>query len=304
MWEEFFYKASLVKLLLVDRALRDVVEGHLDVGKVAREFGVNLNTVKKVVKQLKDLGYLQTRKRAGTWIDPEISQQKKDLYGYVRTKFQDIVEMALDRGLSPVEVMASLVGAFGDSVLGRGRGKVIFVERNYYNLWTGKVELERELGVHVVPMLLEDGLRCLRGDMGRENLVVTTYYCAPHLEKVCSGYILPLRVTPPLEELVDFSSLPHDSRILVVVLSDRIKEKLKVRYVHLCNKFKGMYFATIQEVLKDTSLLVSVDLLIIPCILYEEYRHLFRSIPRVISCPRFYDDEGIRFIKKYISREN
>ncbi len=293
----------MIKLLLIDRIFREPVEQEINTEEVAKEFEVNLNTAKRVFKELKELGYIETRKRAGTRINPNISEDKKVLYGKFSIKFQDIVEMALESGISPLETFACLTGAFISSLSSQGRGKIIFVEKNYYNLWTGKEELEKVLRVHVIPMLLEDAIRFFKkGNIG-ENLIVTTYYCHPILEREGITGVIPLRITPPLEELLNFSSLPKNIHILVVVISNSIKKQMNRQYLHLQQEFKNMRILTIQDILKDISILENVDILLILRLLYEEYRHIFRKVKKVMIYSRFYDSEGIEFIKKYLSKE-
>ncbi len=302
MLKDLLYKTSLLKLLLIDRILRKPAEKKISSDEIAREFGVNLNTVKKVFKELKELGYIEAKKRAGSRINPDISEEKRALYGRLSIKFQDIMEMGLEEGFSPIEIFSCFTGAFSSCVSSHGRGKIIFVEKNYYDLWTGKAELERLLGVRVVPMLLEDALRFFKGGE-KENLIVTTYYCQPLLEREGVTNVVPLKVTPPLEELVDFSSIPKTSHILVVAVSNNTKERLKNQQGHLQKEFKNLRIVTIQEILKDTSLLEGVDILIILKLLYEEYRHIFLRIKKIFLYSRFYDREGIEFIKKYLLKE-
>jgi len=299
MFENIFYKNSLIKILIIDSILSGNVIDTIFIKQVAKNFKVNLNTIKKVFKELNELGYLITKKKAGTKVRPEIYEKKVKKYTEFRIRFQNLCEMAMDLGFSELEVFSCLISSFKEFYDKKDTKKIIFIEKDYYNLWTGKVELEAILGVNVVPILLSDAINFLKKQKSDNKLIVTTYYCQPLLED--KGIkVFPLKITPPIDQLINLNSISEDSKIIFLTISHELKNILKSRYRNLQQKFRYLKFVTIQEVLDDKSILRDVDILFVLRTMYNEYKRVFKNIKRIIVYSRFYDDEGISILKKYI----
>ena len=303
MFKELFYKNALIKVSLIDAILSGSIVGTMFVEQVADEFGVNLNTIKKVFRELNELGYLETKKKSGTKVRPEIYEEKIKKYKEVKTRFQNLCEVARDFGFSELEIFSCLVSSFNEFYDRQDAKKVILVDKDYYNLWAGKVELEEILDVKVVSILLRDAINFFKNQKPGDKLIITTYYCQPLLED--KGIkVFPLKVTPPIDQLIDFNTISEDSKMVFITISNELKERLKSRYKTLQQRFKYLKFATIQEILEDKNLLEDKDIVFVLKNFYEEHNDIFKDIKKIIIYSRFYDDEGITLLKKSILEEN
>ncbi len=300
--ENLFYKNKLIKLLILDEILSGKRDGKLVPELLGEEFNVNMNTVKKALNELTELGYIETKKKSGTRVKYIPSTEKINNYSKLKLKFENIFDTAKSFGFSIPEILSCFVGAFYTYQKTGTKKKVIFVEKDYYNLWIGKIELENILNIDVIPMLLEDALKFLENDK-TDYLIVTTYYCQPLL-KVKNLKIFPLKITPPIEQLINFNIIPEDANIVVLTISEELKERLRSTYKFLQTRFRNLKFLTIHEILKNKQLISNTEILLTLKSIYNDYRDLFSSIKKVVVYSRFHDEEGIKLLKKTLEEKN
>ncbi len=300
-FEKLFFKSSILKLYIIDNILSKNIKEKIVPEILSDEYKINLNTVKKVIKELTEVGYFLTKKKSGTKLRYFVSEEKSKNYFNIKNKFMNLIESSRNIGFSDLEIISSFVSALNECSNSYENKKIIFVEKDFSNLWIGKIELEEILGVDVIPMLLEDALKYLK-KANKEELIVTTYYCQPIID--FKGIkVFPLKITPPIEQLININIIPEDAKILVLTISEELKERLKKTYIFLQKKFKNLKFLTIREVLENNKKLENIDILLTLKNIYNEHKDLFKNIKKVVVYSRFHDDEGIELLKKYLNKE-
>lgn len=300
-FENLFFKNSILKLYLLDLILSKELKEKIIPDIISDDFKINLNTVKKAIKELTDEGYFETKKKSGTRLKYNVSEVKAKNYYNLKNKFLNIIETGRNLGFSNLEIISAFVSSLKKFNSSPGDKKVIFVEKDFSNLWIGKMELEEILEIDIVPMLLEDALKYIK-TANEDTLIVTTYYCQPILE-IKNFKVFPLKITPPIEQLININTIPEDASIIIVTLSEDLKSRLKKTYTFLQKKFKNLKFVTIREILEDKSIIQNADILLTLKNIYKEHENLFKNIRKVVVYSRFHDDEGIELLKKYLFKE-
>ena len=290
-----------MKLYLLDLILSKQLKEKIIPDIISDDFKINLNTVKKVIKELTDEGYFETKKKSGTRLKYNVSEVKAKNYYNLKNKFLNIIETGRNLGFSNLEIISAFVSSLKKFNSSPSDKKVIFVEKDFSNLWIGKMELEEILDIDIVPMLFEDALKYIK-TANEDTLIVTTYYCQPILE-IKNFKVFPLKITPPIEQLININTIPEDASIIIVTLSEDLKSRLKKTYTFLQKKFKNLKFVTIREILEDKSIIQNADILLTLKNIYKEHENLFKNIKKVVVYSRFHDDEGIELLKKYLFKE-
>ncbi len=299
MLNSFLFKSALIKLEIIDNILQGKLKKILIPELISEEFNVNQNTVKKVLRELGDLNYVDIKKKAGTKVKYNINSEKIENYNKIKIKIQNLLETSKNFGFSDIDIFACFISAFKEFHNHKKNQRIIFVEKDYYNLWVGKHELEQTLGIDIIPMLLDDALKLLKKQKVNDKLIITTYYCQPLLE-MKNLKIFPLKITPPIEQLININLIPEDAKIVILTISDELRNRLKSTYKFLQQKFKNLKFITIQEVLEDKNYISEVDILLTLKNIYHDYKDLFQNIKKVVVYSRFHDDEGIELLKRKI----
>ncbi len=300
-FEKLFFKNSLLKLYLIDLILTKKINKKIIPDIIADDYGINLNTVKKVIKELTNEGYFETRKKSGTKLKYEVSEEKSKNYFNIRNKFVNLIQSAKNFGFSDVEILSAFTSALKESMSSTDNKKIIFVEKDFSNLWIGKTELEEILGVDIIPMLLEDAIKFIK-TFYNDELIITTYYCQPLLD-LKDIKVFPLKITPPIEQLININTIPEDTKIILLTISEELKNRMVKTYNFLQKKFKNLQFLTIRDVLENPSILENTDILLTLKYIYNEHKNLFKDIKKVVVYSRFHDEEGIQLLKKTLNKE-
>ncbi len=300
-FEKLYFKNSLLKLYLIDLILTKKINKKIIPDIIADDYGINLNTVKKVIKELTNEGYFETRKKSGTKLKYEVSEEKSKNYFNIRNKFVNLIQSAKNFGFSDVEILSAFTSALKESISSTDEKKIIFVEKDFSNLWIGKTELEEILGVDIIPMLLEDAIKFIK-TFYNDELIITTYYCQPLLD-LKDIKVFPLKITPPIEQLININTIPEDTKIILLTISEELKNRMVKTYNFLQKKFKNLQFLTIRDVLENPSILENTDILLTLKYIYNEHKNLFKDIKKVVVYSRFHDEEGIQLLKKTLNKE-
>ncbi len=300
-FEKLFFKNSLLKLYLIDLILTKKINKKIIPDIVADDYHINLNTVKKVIKELTDAGYFETKKKSGTKLKYEVSEEKSKNYYNLRNKFINLIQSAKNLGFSEIEILSAFTAALKENVSSKEDQKIIFVEKDFSNLWIGKIELEEILGVDIIPMILEDAIKFIK-TFYNDELIITTYYCQPLLD-LKNIKIFPLKITPPIEQLININTIPEDAKIILLTISEELKNRMLKTYNFLQKKFKNLQFSNIREILENPSILENTDILLTLRNIYNEHKDLFKNIKQVVVYSRFHDEEGIQLLKKTLNKE-
>ena len=303
-FEDLFFKNSLLKLYILDLILTKKLKEKVIPDILADDFNINLNTVKKVIRDLTEEGYFVTKKKSGTNLNYFPNDDKVKNYFNIKNKFFNLIESARNFGFSENEIVAGFVSALKDYNSKKNtEKKIIFVEKDFSNLWIGKNELEEILGVDVVPMLLDDALKYLKRTKNNNEIVITTYYCQQvfEAEKI---KVFPLKITPPIEQLININFIPEDENIVILTISEELKERLKKTYKFLQKKFKNLKFLTIREIVENPDILKDIKILLTLKTIYNDNKELFKNVKKVVVYSRFHDDEGLQLLRKIIEESD
>jgi hypothetical protein len=175
------------------------------------------------------------------------------------------------------------------------------VENDFYELIIGKTELENELGITVTPMFIGDVVEKVKNRQLYADLIITTFYYEKILRDLnINTKIIPLKITPPFDQLINFSQISRDMKITVVVISNIIKNRIEQTYMSLINKFPFFKVLTVSEALNDKKILNETEILLTLKSILMENEKVFKNIPHIVSYNRFHDKEGIEMIKAFL----
>jgi len=297
-----FSKFALVKAYLI-KMIFEKGSGSIPTSEeIALKIDANVNTVKKVIKDLSEEGYIKTNKKAGTSIKTSISLETSRTFKmYLENLISLITEMKIS-GLGETEIEAIFINALSENK--KTESKIIYVDTSPESLVAGKYELESKLKLDVTTMLLENFLRKYDKISESDKIFVTAYICFQNIiNKNINAKIIPLKITPPLDLLINFEKIPIDTNIVLVVLNQQVKEHVHEVYGTVLENFRNFNVYTLSEIKKKASLLAECTMLLTLKSIYKENNEYFSNIPNIIAFNRFYDNEGIELIKSYIGKK-
>jgi len=299
--DDVFYKQALIKMRLVDHILSNALPKHILAEQIAEEFQVNLNTVKKVFQDLNSLGYLISKKKAGTIINYKLSADKQQMYKELKLKFNLWKELGERMGFSSLELLSGVAACFCESNNSTDEKQFFLVDTDYDNLYAGKVELEEQLSAKIIPLLLDDCI-ALCSKQKSSLPIVTTYYCLPVL-KQHQMKAIPLKVTPDIEELIDLNQVPSNARIIVITKTLECARYFARAHCHLKEKYAFFQTYSLRDVLLDPDLLKAADFIFVPKFVYLRHQILFKAKAQIITYNRFYDQEGIFLLRQILAEQ-
>ena len=188
---------------------------------MAREFGVNKNTITRVYQSLISQGYLRTVVGKGVYVasSPGNEMPEREVEELLSEQLATTVRRAKMLGLPATEVMALF-----DNVMTRvyspDHVRVLFVECNQYDAETLGKQVEAGIGIPMRLMLLKDFKRDATQVCRDTDFVVTTFY---HLAEVRDAVaddtgvqIVGVHAPPEPNALLRVARVPRSSRVLVV----------------------------------------------------------------------------------------
>lgn len=296
-----FNKSAAVKADII-RMIFEKRSGNVPTSEeLAAKLDANVNTVKKVIKELAEEGYIKTNKKAGTTIKAAIPAETSNTFKMYLENLKSLIMEMKSSGLGGTEVESVFINALAENK--RSESNVIYIDASPESLIVGKAELENKLGFNITTMLLEDFLRKYGKINGEEKIFVTTYICFQQLvNRNINKNIIPLKITPPLDLLVNFDKIPIDTNVISIVLSEQIQERIYDIYGVILEKFRNFKVYTLAEIKRKPDLLDDCDLLLTLKSIYRENEEYFSKVSNVITYNRFHDNEGIELIKSYLKR--
>lgn len=296
-----FNKSAAVKAYIIKMIFEKRTGNVPTSEELAVKLGANVNTVKKVIKDLASEGYIKTNKKAGTTIKTPIPTETSSTFKmYLENLISLIMEMK-SSGLGETEVESIFINALRENK--KAESNIIYIDTSPESLIVGKTELESKLGFNITTMLLEDFLRKYEKIKSDDKIFITTYICFQHLvNKNINENIIPLKITPPLDLLVNFDKIPVDTNVVSVVLSEQIQERIYDVYGLILEKFRNFKIYTLSEVKRKPVLLDKCDLLLTLKSIYRDNEEYFSKVSNVLTYNRFHDEEGIELIRSYLKR--
>lgn len=296
-------KQHYLQLRLLDRVLENPGDRFPLSEEAARTYAVNINTAKKAFALLAAEGIIERRRKAGSLVLRQLSAEQSATYRQARDRMVSVLRDLELAGFSSLEMIA--MAASGLEEMGRQAPRIVYSEVDFYELLLGRRELELALGLPVQPRHMEEVERQLRRSMLQADLVVTTFFCENRLREECERQgipLIPLRTTPPLEQLLNFPLLPRDTVVTMVVISPQIRNRIQEFYPHISKDFPGFKVLTLEDVQQQPGSLRQTRILLTQKLILEENRDLFRRIPRIVSYNRFQDDEGLDYVRQILNQ--
>ncbi len=297
--DTFIPKNKFLKYALIDYIITSTGGKLPTSNELSDTYNININSVKQVCSELANSGYVVSQKKAGTKINDNFTDEQIEVYINAKTKIKDILKELDFMAFNSEEMFSCLVSAFSECIF--TISNILYVENDFHELLIGKSELENELGITITPMFLNDAVEKAKNRQLNADLIVTTFYCEQILRNLnTSSKIIPLKITPPFDQLINFSRISTDMNITVVVISDVIKKRIENTYKSLIEKFPFFKVVTVSEVLNDKSIINKTGILMTLKSILIENEKLFKNIPQIVSYNRFHDKEGIEMIKAFL----
>ncbi|MDX2495282.1 MAG: hypothetical protein QNK27_10005 [Desulfuromusa sp.] len=260
---------------------------------------VNINTIKTVYGFLAQQEYIETKRKSGSRIIKSFAPEQIDAYRNAKQKVITQLQSLDLVGFSANELIALLMGALAE--YSSGDGRIIYTEKNYSELEIGKHELELALGVPITPRYIDDVIEQLQTGQLKADLIITTFFCEKKLRDAgINCPLIPLRITPPMEQLLNFALIPRDTQISLAVISEHIRERIEQTYPHIVKDFTNFRIYTLSEILNNPILIQKTQILLTFKQTYRENEELFQHIPKIVTYNRFHDEEGLNQIRSLI----
>ncbi|MBI9088915.1 MAG: GntR family transcriptional regulator [Desulfobacterium sp.] len=268
--------------------------------QLAKAHKVSVNTVKEVCARLAKEGFIRQKKRAGTEIRPRYSEEQIQAYLRSREKIIQEFNHLKASGINESGIIAAALSALEEYRPDPAR--VVYADKDFYGLVVGKKELESIFKVKVVPLFVDELMEKIDAEAMAPELVVTSLRSAPLVEGLPDTIrVIPLKTTPPLEQLLDFSSLPTDARITLVVTSDQVRQRMAATHADLMAAYPFFHVHTLSQVRMDKELVRETTTLVTLRMIFEENPALFSHIPTPVTYNRFHDDEGMGMVKRFLA---
>ncbi|MGA1847052.1 hypothetical protein [Deferribacter abyssi] len=291
--KDILNKTSIVKMKLLELFFIGDENCFYRLNDVADELDVNINTVKLVFSEMKKMGYFVSLRGKGFKINKEMFNKKKNFHVFL-DEITRIVNKMKGGGFFNDELLFAFYNAINRDV----ETDIYYVDEDYLNLYVGRRELEEYLGVEIQPILISEALKRLEEGYLEEGLLITTYYCLKRLENYANNVvkIFPLKITPPIDSLINFSKVSLLDTILVIAINEEMKKRYEDSYYALKRKYKNLIFVTLDEISEKKELINKAKYVLTLKHLYESNQKLFSKVKNLIVYSRFHDDEGVNML--------
>ncbi|MCP4116991.1 MAG: GntR family transcriptional regulator [Desulfobacteraceae bacterium] len=298
--DQLVTRSKMLYARLIDRIIQCGGEKLPTSDHLAKEHHVSVNTVKEVCARLAREGYIRQKKRAGTEIRSLYSEEQVQAYLRSREKIVQVFNQLKESGISESGIIAAALSALDEYRPEPARA--VYVDKDFYGLVVGKKELESILEVKVSSMFVDELMEKIDTEAPAPELVVTSLRNAPLVEALPDTIrVIPLKTTPPLEQLVDFSALPTDARITLVVISDQVRQRVLATYADLMEAYPFFHVHTLSQVRMNRELVRETTTLVTLRMILGENQGLFSHIPHTVPYNRFHDDEGMGMVKRFLA---
>lgn len=274
------------------------------VRELARQLGVNKNTVVRAYQALEQKGHLELVRGSGAFVrsnhrqlpyDPDDNQWQAQL----EQLFREAKQQAISREVILRKTLHSL-----DYIYGRQQSRVAFVECNRYDIETLGAELTAAIGVELEGVLLADVLANPAEIGARFDLVATTFF---HLGEVSQALrpwalnkVVGVHALPTHDALLNIARL-HVSVIgLVCELSTTLDSLTHI--VHTYHPSVTILSTLIDDEPRLHTLLDKADAIIVARSCHARLMELKPQIP-VVTVSFTIDQQSVDFLRKQIQGE-
>ncbi len=297
--DSFFLQSKALKLKILNHVIEHPLEKLPTSNEMAKTHNISSITVKKIVAELADEGYLRSRKKAGTKAIDHFSKLQKQIFEQTKEDVKKLISNLENSGLTLQEILACLYGALSEYSF--DETELIYTEKDSEMVFIGARELSERLGVKIKPVYFENIQKELSFTHQKPKAIIVPFYCLNFLRgSSLNVKILPLQTTHPLDALSGSKSIAYNSNVVYITISDEDKEGAFNLQKKITQGAFNLKIYKIEEVIKNPRLLNAVELVITYKWVINNNEYLFRNIPKIIAYNRFDDKEGLMLIKHFI----
>ncbi len=263
------------------------------ISKISANEDISERVIKEAYKRLSACGYIETVKRSGTYVSYKGDINSKSSYNRNFIYFQNTIESMYKNGFNRDDIFSCFYNALLSTT--NKPAEILFVENDIFDLIQGKEELEKILGVNVQGLLL-DVYEAKYEDF-KNRIIVTTFKNFLRIKSLNGNTnIFPLKTTPHLEEFINFHEIPSNYKILYIATSLENKKILSKKYGYIKEIFANFELITPEEfnVSKSPDIIIGT----------EKIMQMIKpdNNAQKIILKRFYDNEGIAYIKEKLKQ--
>ncbi len=193
------------------------------VQELADHLRVHRNTVAAVYAELRQEGYLVSRRGAGTFVADNQTTRAARQRAALRDVVERALEQALEMGFTPAEFAEAAAARARMQEARRAQRRVLFVECNLPEVEQYSHTLSRELAVPVEGIHLDDVRRDPEGfrrRAGEAGVVVTTFFHFEEVQQAVGGAaeVVGVGVGLALHFLRALAQLPAGTRVAICCL--------------------------------------------------------------------------------------
>jgi DNA-binding transcriptional regulator YhcF (GntR family) len=260
---------------------------------LAANLHVNRNTVARAYGELRDRGYIESRRRNGMIVSGAESVRREAVrHEEAQRVLTEAVTQCLELGLSADEIATI---AYHESLQAQhDELRLLFVECNRERAASFSSKLSERLEMPVGPLVLGE---LGADDLGGADLVITTFF---HLAEVralarsmTDGQVAPevvaIVVAPHVQTLVKLAQIPKDKRIGILYWTQDQAETIRQSLVDTgLGRIEVLGSASEEE-------LEGIDLLVMPSENPELREQVGDSVP-VVEFGNVLDDASVRMV--------
>jgi DNA-binding transcriptional regulator YhcF (GntR family) len=255
---------------------------------LAANLHVNRNTVARAYAQLRDRGYIESRRRNGMVVTGAESVRREAIrHGEAQRVLNAAVTQCLELGMSADEIATI---AYHESLHAQHDAlKLLFVECNVERAEEFSSKLSERLEMPVEPLVLG---AFDANDLAGADLVITTFF---HLSEVralareTSTEVLAIVVAPHVQTLVKLAQIPKNKRIGILYWTQDQAETIRQSLVDTgLGRIEVLGSASADE-------LEGIDLLVMPSENPELREQVGDTVP-VVEYGNVLDEASVRMV--------
>jgi GntR family transcriptional regulator len=272
---------------------------------LARQLGVNINTINHSYRILENEGYIYSRRGIGSFVNPRIDHKtKNELAEEIRRQLKSLKRMTLTRGWTLEEFRTFVLDLLRmeDEPL---QPRAVFVE--CHEAWTDHLafKLQDELGIEVKPVVLPDR----KTDLGEAiraikeaDFVITTHVHFEEVREIVGEgkFVFPLDMHLSYELMTELRKI-KESKIGVPFLKTVTIKRLNhwIKAVGFKTDLIPVPYQDAEELIKRgrkfKTLMVTENHV-------EELRKLFSEKIRILTIESVLGEQSVQRLKENLSK--
>lgn len=300
--ERFFNKKSRAVFRFLDFFYKNDTLKSVKISDFADE-NISVNTLKNIFEGLKNSGYFISKKGVGFSINSSSIAKINNIRPYYNEMSSAILNLK-NSGYTEEDIIYLVYDLLKNRT---ARSNIYIVDEEPANLLVSESEIESELNISAEPVILSDMLNRLKTGSVKNSVIITTYYCLPQVENSDKpenqNRIFPLKITPPIESIVNFSKISMHDSVIVVTLNSIFRERFENLYMALMKKHPQLKFYSIEEVVNDVSLVSEASHTLTLKYIYDNYGNIFKKIKNLSFYSRFNDTDGFEMLQGILNKK-